>query len=554
MTVSADAPRHRPDGSGDAPLGQGVWLRLVVWARASGLFRIWRRSLQFRTVFMTVLLSGAAVLLTTMAMSHSIAGDLFRSRLDQVLGESAQATRYAQQVLDGTDAAGASSIAATVGNQLRPALIRATPSSNNLNALLRTPGQGVAGVLQDQRSPRLPLDTITPELRAQVAAGQAAQYWQSVTLRWADGTDSPGIVVGTLLQIPVAGQYELYIVFDLADEAATLRFIQQALLVGGLALVVLIGVVTWVIVRLVVRPIRTTADTSQRLAAGELEVRLPQHGEDEIAALWRSFNEMADSLQSQINRLATLSSVQQRFVADVSHELRTPLTTIRLAGEVLYNRRDTFDAITTRSIELLNTQVQRFEELLGDLLEISRHDAGAATLEIEPVRVAELVGSLVEDAKALAAERGSEIEFIAEGGHGMAEIDPRRIRRVVRNLIDNAIEHGEGRPITVSVDSDEATVAVSVRDRGVGIEPANLERVFERFWRADPARRRTLGGTGLGLAISQEDTALHGGWLQVWSEPGAGTNFRLTLPRKHGATVRSSPLPLQPPATEGDAQ
>src|SRR5690606_20899383 len=113
--------------------------------------------------------------------------------------------------------------------------------------------------------------------------------------RWADGTDSPGIVVGTLLQIPVAGQYELYIVFDLADEAATLRFIQQALLVGGLALVVLIGVVTWVIVRLVVRPIRTTADTSQRLAAGELEVRLPQHGEDEIAALWRSFNEMADS-------------------------------------------------------------------------------------------------------------------------------------------------------------------------------------------------------------------------------------------------------------------
>ncbi|MDQ1598493.1 MAG: two-component system, OmpR family, sensor histidine kinase MtrB, partial [Microbacteriaceae bacterium] len=268
----------------------------------------------------------------------------------------------------------------------------------------------------------------------------------------------------------------------------------------------------------------------------------------------RSFNGMADSLQKQITKLAELSRVQQRFVSDVSHELRTPLTTIRLAGDVLYDQRDEFGPATARTAELLHTQVQRFEVLLADLLEVSRYDAGAVELEIEPTNLVRLVEDAVDSMQPLADQRGSALRFEALGGYFEAELDGRRIRRVLRNLLGNAVEHGEGRPIVVRVDSNATAVAVSVRDYGVGMSSLEVSQVFDRFWRADPSRQRTIGGTGLGLAISLEDATLHDGWLEVWSEPGVGTCFRLTLPRKRGFPIQSSPLHLAPddtPAIEG---
>jgi two-component system sensor histidine kinase MtrB len=323
---------------------------------------------------------------------------------------------------------------------------------------------------------------------------------------------------------------------------------------GSLALVLLIGAVTYTVVRLVVGPIRIAAETSEKLAAGQLEQRLPERGEDVIATLARSFNGMADSLQKQITKLAELSRVQQRFVSDVSHELRTPLTTIRLAGDVLYDQRDEFEPPTARTAELLHTQVQRFEVLLADLLEVSRYDAGAVELEIEPTNLVRLVEDAVDSMQPLADQRGSALRFEAPGGYFEAELDGRRIRRVLRNLLGNAVEHGEGRPIVVRVDSNATAVAVSVRDYGVGMSSSEVSQVFDRFWRADPSRQRTIGGTGLGLAISLEDATLHDGWLEVWSEPGMGTCFRLTLPRTRGYPIQSSPLRLTPddaPAIEG---
>jgi len=240
--------------------------------------------------------------------------------------------------------------------------------------------------------------------------------------------------------------------------------------------------------------------------------------------------------------------VQQRFVSDVSHELRTPLTTIRLAGDVLRDRTDRFDPETARTVELLHTQIQRFEELLSDLLEMSRFDAGAVEMEVDRVNLARLAEDTVAGMTALAESRGSELVLIAEGGHFEAEIDARRIRRIVMNLIGNAIDHGEGRPIEVWVDSDAHAAAIAVRDYGVGIAVEDLERVFDRFWRADPSRQRTTGGSGLGLAISLEDAALHGGWLEAWSAPGEGSCFRLTVPRRRGDVLRGSPLALPPDA------
>ena len=238
--------------------------------------------------------------------------------------------------------------------------------------------------------------------------------------------------------------------------------------------------------------------------------------------------------------------MQQRVVSDVSHELRTPLTTIRLAGDVLYDQRDGFSPTTARTAELLHTQTQRFETLLADLLEMSRYDAGAVQLELEPTNLVRLVEDALEQVEPLATEKGTDLVLHAPGGYFEADVDARRIRRVLQNLLGNAIDHGEARPIDVYVDSDEDAVAIAVRDHGVGMSPSDLEHVFDRFWRADPSRQRSTGGTGLGLAISLEDATVHGGFLDVWSEPGAGSCFRLTLPRRRGEELTTSPLALPP--------
>jgi two-component system sensor histidine kinase MtrB len=357
-------------------------------------------------------------------------------------------------------------------------------------------------------------------------------------------------VVGGQIHLPTAGVYELFLGYDLSDAEQTLDFVQRTLLFAGIALIALIGALTFVVVRFVVAPIQLAAATTRRLAAGDLEVRLPENGQDVFTSLARSFNGMADSLQRQITQLATLSQLQQRFVSDVSHELRTPLTTIRLASEHIHDRKNTFDETTARTAELLHAQVQRFDLLLSDLLEISRYDAGSVSLEIEQVSLVRLAEDAIEEFEPLARANGTELRLTAPGGYSEVPMDPRRVRRVIRNLIGNAIEHGEGKPIDIIVDSNQDAVAIAVRDYGLGMSESDVGHVFDRFWRADPSRRRTIGGTGLGLAISQEDALVHGGAIDVWSELHVGSCFRLTLPRRRTGTVGESPIPLPPPETE----
>lgn len=507
------------------------------------LLRVWRRSLQFRTVVISMALSGVAIVLVGVYMSLSISSDLFNSRLEQVLSESQRAQVAAQRIFDSSDATDQASMQ-SVMNAARTAIRDA--SSSGLVAVYRAPGQESSALApQDFSSTELTGTVITPELRSEVADNADQQYWQSVAIP-IRGSLEPGVVVGSQLDIPGAGIYEMFIGYDFAQSEQTLQFIQQVLWISGLGLLLLVGGVAWVVSRMVVSPIKNAAETSQKLAAGDLEVRIPEKGEDVVATLARSFNDMAGSMQRQLTELADLSVMQQRFVSDVSHELRTPLTTIKLAGDVLYNERDNFDNKTRRSTELLHAQIQRFEKLLGDLLEISRYDAGSVSLEPEPTNVAGLVQDVVGNMMTLAEEHGCDLTLIAPGGHFDANIDPRRVRRIVMNLIGNAIEHGEQKPINVAVDSNATAVAISVRDYGVGMDADQLEQVFSRFWRADPSRQRTLGGTGLGLAISLEDARVHNGVLDVWAAPGEGAVFRLTLPRKLDVPIASSPLPLNP--------
>jgi two-component system sensor histidine kinase MtrB len=389
---------------------------------------------------------------------------------------------------------------------------------------------------------------IPPALRKAVQESGKDQFWAST--EFPVGTeDRPGIAVGN--KVTFNGTvYELYLIYDLNTAQKTLDEIQNVLLAGGAVLVLIIGAIAWYVTRNVVSPVSHAAVVSEKLAAGQLQERMVVKGEDEVARLGASFNHMAASLQEQITQLATLSQMQQRFVSDVSHELRTPLTTVRMAAEVLYDARHEFDPINKRSAELLYNQVERFQSLLADLLEISRFDAGVAVLDAEPTDILQLVANVVEDAQPVAAEYGSEVTINSREESIVVEMDDRRIERILRNLVLNALEHSEGKPVNISVAANDTAVAVAVRDHGIGMTQAEAARVFDRFWRADPARARTTGGSGLGLSIAAEDTKLHNGWLQAWGSKGTGSNFRLTLPLRQGEAISRSPLLLEPADVE----
>jgi two-component system sensor histidine kinase MtrB len=512
------------------------------------LAKLWRSSLQLRTVAITVAMSSLAVGVIGAYMSLSVGTNLFDARRDQLTNTSETATIAGQRVFnDAAEQLGSEDLEITMQDAAEAIASAASSTGGTAFAILRAPGQEGQRTPADIQSPGLDTTSlISQSLRSAVEkSAEPRTHWQSVGLDQRNGTVQPGLIIGSTLDIH-GTQYELYLIYNIRDAQQTLDSVQRTLVLGGLALVLLIGAVMFIVVRLIVGPVRVAAQTSQKLAAGELEVRIPVKGEDVIATLARSFNGMATSLQRQITRLATLSQVQQRFVSDVSHELRTPLTTIRLAGDVLYDQRESFPPATARTAELLHTQVERFELLLADLLEMSRYDAGAVEMEMEPANLVRLVEDAIESVSSLAQSKGSDLRLVAPGGYFEAEVDSRRIRRILQNLIGNAIDHGEGKPIVIWVDSDEAAVAIAVRDYGLGMTPAAMERVFDRFWRADPSRQRTTGGTGLGLAIALEDAALHGGWLEVWSEPGRGSCFRLTLPRVRGTELMASPLELPP--------
>ena len=388
-------------------------------------------------------------------------------------------------------------------------------------------------------------DTVPAELNARLVDRQQSAYV------YVDRDNRPAeLVVGSVLSAPALGQYRLFHVFPLSAEERTLSLVRRTAAVAGLLLVLLLALIALLVTRQVVSPVRLAAHTAERLAGGRLDERMKVRGEDEIARLATTFNSMAEALQRQIRQLEDLSRVQRRFVSDVSHELRTPLTTVRMAADVLHEGRRDYAPAAARSAELLQAELDRFEELLVDLLEISRYDAGAASLDADPVDLVPIVRRVVEQTMSLAAAKATHLDLTGiPSSPVIVEADHVRVERVLRNLVVNAIEHGEGRPVEVSVAEDGHAVAVVVRDHGIGLKPGESGLVFTRFWRGDPSRARTTGGTGLGLAIALEDVRLHGGWLQAWGEPGSGAAFRMTLPRKVGAAFDTSPLPLQPPDT-----
>jgi len=208
-----------------------------------------------------------------------------------------------------------------------------------------------------------------------------------------------------------------------------------------------------------------------------------------------------------------------------------------MASDVIFSAKESFDPIIARSAELLLSQIERFENLLADLLEVSRFDAEVASLSLDKIDVVALVNRCANDLGLASKDSETELNINAPESRIMIDADPRRVERIMRNLLANAVDHSEGKPINIKVRANESSVSISVRDFGVGLAPQHIERVFDRFWRADPSRSRIRGGTGLGLSIAREDAELHGGGIKVWGEIGNGSNFVLTLPRVHGVNI-----------------
>jgi two-component system, OmpR family, sensor histidine kinase MtrB len=514
--------------------------RAVRW-----LLHLWRSSLQLRVIVSTMLLGLIVVLMLGSYLYQRIADGLVNDRIITARAESTSQTRAAQSRFDSAgrmDAVSLTQLAFDVVGQL------SSPGADRSREVILTRAKSNTGPasVPTVNSGNVGLPSVPAGLRTAIATDPTHQQVQLISISSVDGVTVPAAIVGSRVTLPAAGQYELYFVFPLDREQQTLRVVAKTFSLGGIALVLLLGGVAYVVTRIVVDPVRRAALVAERLSSGRLHERMRAHGEDDIARLGKAFNAMADSLQKQIRQLEGLSLVQQRFVSDVSHELRTPLTTIRMAGDLIHDSRHGFDPSVARSAELLHNEIDRFESLLSDLLEISRFDAGAAVLDVEATDLRHTIVRTVESMAALAARRGSRLEVIPTDCPCVAEIDPRRVERILRNLVANAIEYGEGRPVTVQLGVNAKAVAVSVCDSGVGLRVGEAAMVFNRFWRADPARARTTGGTGLGLAISREDARLHGGWLHAWGASGGGSCFRLTLPRHTGALIESSPLPLRP--------
>ncbi|HET9518862.1 MAG TPA: MtrAB system histidine kinase MtrB [Actinoplanes sp.] len=529
--------------------GRRLWRALGtrVAALVAPSRRAWRRSLQLRIVAITLVASSLLVGAFGWFVAYRSADILLDRAQDEVEAQLSGKVDYAFSQL---------TVHRQAFDSQLPVTILAT-----VNYLAGSDPEETGGAIVSLRSAEfdtikpvtLPQagdtpELITPELVKAVAGGEIA--WQ---IRTADIGDGNGYKKYLAYGSPVPtkfGQLQLYYLVPLSTEDRAANQIRTTVLVTGLALVLLLGLIAGLVTRLVVTPVRIAARTAQRLSTGLLDQRMTVDGEDDLAQLASSFNQMAGNLQRQIVRLEEMSRLQRRFTSDVSHELRTPLTTVRMAADLIFSERQDFEPAVARSAELLQTELDRFESLLTDLLEISRFDAGFAALDAEPTDLVPVVHRVAAHLAGLAERAGVQVRLHLPERPVIAEVDQRRVERILRNLVGNAVEHGEGRPVDVTMACDETAVAITVRDHGVGLKPGEDLLVFNRFWRADPSRARQTGGTGLGLSISLEDARLHGGWLQAWGAPGMGAQFRLTLPARAGDRLTSAPLPLEPAADD----
>ena len=399
---------------------------------------------------------------------------------------------------------------------IRAGLRSARPDVTQLLAGLETSDAGSESVLRytDRwfaTSLVVGRDTIPAQLRAVVLDGSPARQRYRF-----DG--SPHLVVGVPIPSVDAHYFE---VFTLAELDRTVRLIGVTLMAAA-ALTTLGGAFLgrWASGR-VLTPVSQAAVAAADIASGNLDTRLDAGVDPDMAVLSSSFNRMVDALKQRIDRDA-------RFASDVSHELRSPLTTVATSLEVIMARRNELPERARLALDLLAADVERFERLVQDLLEISRFDAGVARLAVEDIRLEELVRHAVPD------ELAPTLDVDPNASGLFIRADKRRLERVVTNLLTNADRHGGG-AVRVGVRRAGTTVRLEVDDQGPGVPAEDRPRVFERFARGAAAGRRSGGGgdgVGLGLALVDEHVRLHHGRVWVEDRPGGGARFVVELPVK----------------------
>jgi two-component system, OmpR family, sensor histidine kinase MtrB len=510
-----------------------------------GFYLLFQRSIAIKVVTSTLLLSLGVIWLTGSALNSRLSDGIRSVNLNSSLAEARLALFNAQYQFVITQVATPEQREIVLAQIVKEATTQGAKQLQREVIILKSPLNKAESELFEIASNQSRKDSVPPALRERVIESAEIAY-EYGKLTYDSGISFDSLFIGSLIDIPEAGQYEMYVVFSLADQASTITLIQNSLLVTGFALIFLIALITWLVVRQVVRPVRQAASVAKQFTQGEFDLRLPIDSKDELATLAISFNDMAESIEQQISRLENLSRVQQRFVSDVTHELRTPLTTLRMASEVIHNNRDSFEPPVARSAELLVAQLDRFERLLEDLLEVSRFDAEVAILEPIEFDLVSLIKRCVADLGVNGDEKTSGVSIKSDNATVTIKADMRRVERIMRNLLSNALDHCEGTPISIQIRSTDSEVAIGVRDLGSGLDESSLIRVFDRFWRADPSRARVRGGTGLGLSIALEDARLHNGELDAWGRPGRGAHFVLTLPRIAGTQILSRPLKPTP--------
>jgi two-component system, OmpR family, sensor histidine kinase MtrB len=426
-------------------------------------------------------------------------------RLDRATDEAVRQARFNLELL-----------AERIGDPVTPQAVVAANED-----LLRRGGFDVvtldAGEPFLTTSVELAADSVPADLRDAVEGGRVAEARRTVA-------DRSYVIVGG--QLPPDGP-SWFFFFPLDDVDEDLAGLRNVLAAVAVTTVVVAGVVGLVAARRLLRPVARARDAARRLEAGALDTRLPADGSDEFAELSRSFNAMAVALERTVGDLRELEANQRRFVADVSHELRTPLTALTTAADVLAGNRAGLNEPGARAAGILVLEAHRLRRLVEDLMEISRFDAGVASVDLEPVPV----GRVVRESAALRGWSG-EVEVTVDGGDGGGEVwaaaDARRLDTIVANLLGNAVKHGRP-PVRATVASVDGRITVTVADAGPGIAAGDLTRVFERFAKGDAARPRSEG-SGLGLAIARENARLLGGDITAASPPGSGAVFTLTLP------------------------
>ena len=508
------------------------------------IHRLWVHSLQFRSVTSAGIMMLIAFIAVGTSLSNQIATSLFENKKNQALEESIKGFDNVQSVLGSSETRTDSEIRRNVTRTLT--LLDASGDTQRRWVLVPLDQQSKKGFIPEQSGDNaLDASTIPEDFKTTVRDSPGGVFWEKKDLsepEKSNGEPYPALIIGTSVSIPQNPDYGLFVVYDLSESSSTITYINVVLGTGFTVLLILVLSIVWFVTRLAVRPITLTAITAEKLAAGDLNRRVSVRGKHQAARLGISFNKMADSLQDQITQLERLSTLQQRFVSDVSHELRTPLSTVRLSSELLYDSRDTLNPVQSRSVELMHNQVDRFQALLSDLLEISRFDAGSAVLNIDAEDFMSVLNDVLVEVIPHLERTGTRLIVHSEQAHIDIDIDRVRIERVLRNLLFNAIEHGESKPVDIYIATNATNLGVAVRDHGIGLSEEEAAQVFNRFWRADTSRKRTLGGTGLGLSITAEDVRLHGGRIEAWGMKGKGACFTMNLPLVHGGELGPSPV------------